>query len=219
MELYDKIHENEELKTYILAGNRVLGELGFTEHGLAHAGTVSKMSREILEILNYSDHECELAAVAGYMHDIGNMINRCDHAQSGGILAFNILRSLDVNPKDIALIVGAIGHHDEKTAAPVSPIAAALILADKSDVRYTRVRETDPSKFDIHDRVNFAVRRARTYIDDAHEAVTLEMTIDTQYCSVMDYFEIFLDRMLLCRKAAERLDLVFRLVINDQRLL
>ena len=118
MELYDKIHENEELKTYILAGNRVLGELGFTEHGLAHAGTVSKMSREILEILNYSDHECELAAVAGYMHDIGNMINRCDHAQSGGILAFNILRSLDVNPKDIALIVGAIGHHDEKTAAP-----------------------------------------------------------------------------------------------------
>lgn len=118
MELYDKIHENEELKTYILAGNRVLGELGFTEHGLAHAGTVSKMSREILEILNYSDHECELAAVAGYMHDIGNMINRCDHAQSGSILAFNILRSLDINPKDIALIVGAIGHHDEKTAAP-----------------------------------------------------------------------------------------------------
>ena len=128
MELYDKIHENEELKTYILAGNRVLGELGFTEHGLAHAGTVSKMSREILEILNYSDHECELAAVAGYMHDIGNMINRCDHAQSGGILAFNILRSLDINPKDIALIVGAIGHHDEKTAAPVSPIAAATAV-------------------------------------------------------------------------------------------
>lgn len=109
MELYDKIHSNEELKTYILAGNRVLGELGFTEHGLAHAGTVSKMSREILEILGYSDHECELAAIAGYMHDIGNMINRCDHAQSGGILAFNILRSLEVNPKDIAMIVGAIG--------------------------------------------------------------------------------------------------------------
>ena len=103
MELYDKIHSNEELKTYILAGNRVLGELGFTEHGLAHAGTVSKMSREILEILGYSDHECELAAIAGYMHDIGNMINRCDHAQSGGILAFNILRSLEVNPKDIAM--------------------------------------------------------------------------------------------------------------------
>ena len=121
MEFYDKIHENEELKTYILAGNRVLGELGFTEHGLAHAGTVSKMSREILEILNYSDHECELAAVAGYMHDIGNMINRCDHAQSGGILAFNILRSLDINPKDIALIVGAIGHHDEKDGGTRQP--------------------------------------------------------------------------------------------------
>ena len=124
MELYDKIHENEELKTYILAGNRVLGELGFTEHGLAHAGTVSKMSREILEILNYSDHECELAAVAGYMHDIGNMINRCDHAQSGGILAFNILRSLDINPKDIALIVGSPRRSSSLTRATCAEAAS-----------------------------------------------------------------------------------------------
>ena len=121
--------------------------------------------------------------------------------------------------EDIATIIAALGNHDEHTAEPVNPVAAALILADKTDVRYTRVRETDPSKFDIHDRVNFAVRRARTYIDDAHESVTLEMTVDTQYCSVMDYFEIFLGRMLLCRKAAERLGLMFRLVINDQRLL
>ena len=176
MELYDKIHENEELKTYILAGNRVLGELGFTEHGLAHAGTVSKMSREILEILNYSDHECELAAVAGYMHDIGNMINRCDHAQSGGILAFNILRSLDINPKDIALIVGAIGHHDEKTAAPVSPIAAALILADKSDVRRSRVRNSKTVSTDIHDRVNYAVVDSELEVDGEDRVIILRLT-------------------------------------------
>ena len=219
MELYDKIHENEELKTYILAGNRVLGELGFTEHGLAHAGTVSKMSREILEILNYSDHECELAAVAGYMHDIGNMINRCDHAQSGGILAFNILRSLDINPKDIALIVGAIGHHDEKTAAPVSPIAAALILADKSDVRRSRVRNQETVSSDIHDRVNFAVQKAELKIDTEEKTIILRMKIDTEICAVMDYFEIFLDRMMLCKKSADYLGLKFELLINHSRLL
>ena len=219
MELYDKIHSNEELKTYILAGNRVLGELGFTEHGLAHAGTVSKMSREILEILGYSDHECELAAIAGYMHDIGNMINRCDHAQSGGILAFNILRSLEVNPKDIAMIVGAIGHHDEKTAAPVSPVAAALILADKSDVRRNRVRNQDTSTFDIHDRVNYSVTKAELKINEAHTLIKLKLTVDTHFGSVMDYFEIFMQRMILCRKAAEKLGLQFKLIINEQQLI
>lgn len=219
MELYDKIHENEELKTYILAGNRVLGELGFTEHGLAHAGTVSKMSREILEILNYSDQECELAAVAGYMHDIGNMINRCDHAQSGGILAFNILRSLDINPKDIALIVGAIGHHDEKTAAPVSPIAAALILADKSDVRRSRVRNSKTVSTDIHDRVNYAVVDSKLEVDGEDRVIILRLKIDTDICPVMEYFEIFLERMVLCKKSAARLDCSFELIINDTRLL
>ena len=219
MELYDKIHENEELKTYILAGNRVLGELGFTEHGLAHAGTVSKMSREILEILNYSDHECELAAVAGYMHDIGNMINRCDHAQSGGILAFNILRSLDINPKDIALIVGAIGHHDEKTAAPVSPIAAALILADKSDVRRSRVRNSKTVSTDIHDRVNYAVEKSSLILNRSARTISLILSIDTSICAVMDYFEIFLTRMMLSKRAAEYLDLSFKLEINGTQFL
>ena len=134
-------------------------------------------------------------------------------------MAFRILDRLGADAEDIATIITAIGNHDEHTAEPVNPVAAALILADKTDVRYTRVRETDPAKFDIHDRVNFAVRNARTYIDDACESVTLEMTVDTQYCSVMDYFEIFLGRMLLCRKAAERLGITFRLVINGQRLL
>ena len=220
MELYDKIHENEELKTYILAGNRVLGELGFTEHGLAHAGTVSKMSREILEILNYSDHECELAAVAGYMHDIGNMINRCDHAQSGGILAFNILRSLDINPKDIALIVGAIGHHDEKTAAPVSPIAAALILADKSDVHKSRVKNVIEDKYnveDIHDRVNLAAESSFITVDGENKRIVLEVTIDTAVCDVVDYFKIYLNRMNMCTAAAKLLGYEFGLEINKVR--
>lgn len=219
MELYDKIHSNDELKTYILAGNRVLGELGFTEHGPAHAGTVSKMSREILEILGYSDHECELAAIAGYMHDIGNMINRCDHAQSGGILAFNILRSLEVNPKDIAMIVGAIGHHDEKTAVPVSPVAAALILADKSDVRRSRVRNSKTVSTDIHDRVNYAVVDSELEVDGEERIIILRLKIDTEICPVMEYFEIFLERMVLCKKSAARLGCSFELIINDTRLL
>ena len=219
MELCDKIHSNEELKAYILAGNRVLGELGFTEHGLAHAGTVSKMSCEILEILGYSDHECELAAVAGYMHDIGNMINRCDHAQSGAILAFELLRGMEVNPKDTAIIVGAIGHHDEKTAAPVSPVAAALILADKSDVRRSRVRNSKTVSTDIHDRVNFAVVDSELEVDGENKLIILRLKIDTEICPVMEYFEIFLDRMVLCKKSAARLGCSFELIINDTRLL
>lgn len=219
MELYDKIRKDEELKTYILAGNRVLGELGFTEHGLAHAATVSEMSRGILELLGYSEHECELAAVAGYMHDIGNMINRCDHAQSGGILAFNMLRDIGADPRDISVIVGAIGHHDEKTAAPVSAVAAALILADKSDVRRSRVRSKKTVSTDIHDRVNFAVVDSGLEIDGENRIIILNLKIDTEICPVMEYFEIFLERMVLCKKSASRLDCSFELIINDTRLL
>lgn len=153
------------------------------------------------------------------MHDIGNMINRCDHAQSGGILAFNILRSLDINPKDIALIVGAIGHHDEKTAAPVSPIAAALILADKSDVRRSRVRNSKTVSTDIHDRVNYAVVDSKLEVDGEDRVIILRLKIDTDICPVMEYFEIFLERMVLCKKSAARLDCSFELIINDTRLL
>ncbi|MBQ2774909.1 MAG: HD domain-containing protein [Clostridia bacterium] len=219
MELYDRIHENEELKTYILAGNRVLGEIGYTEHGLAHAGTVSKLSYEILSRLGYSDHECELAMVAGYMHDIGNMVNRYDHAQSGALMAFDILRSMEVNPKDIALIVGAIGHHDEKTAAPISPIAAALILADKSDVRRSRVRNSKTVTTDIHDRVNYAVFNSELEIDETEKVIILRLKIDNDICPVMEYFEIFLERMVLCKKSAARLGCSFELIINETRLL
>ena len=206
---FEQIKADPSIRTYIQRADESLIYLGYTEHSFAHVGRVAETARYILLTLGYSEREAELAQIAGYLHDIGNVVNRIDHAQSGAVMAFRILDRLGADAEDIATIIAAIGNHDEHTAEPVNPVAAALILADKSDVRYTRVR----------DRVNFAVRRARTYIDDAHEAVTLEMTIDTQYCSVMDYFEIFLDRMLLCRKAAERLDLVFRLVINDQRLL
>ena len=163
--------------------------------------------------------EIELAKIAAYMHDIGNVVNRIDHAQSGAVMAFRILDRLGADAEDIAEIIAAIGNHDEGTGVPVSAISAALIIADKTDVRYTRVRKSEFAAFDIHDRVNFAVREASTTIDDAHKNVTLTMTIDTQYCSVMDYFEIFLKRMLLCRKAAERLGLTFRLAINGQSLL
>ncbi len=219
MELYDRVRQSEELKTYILAGNRVLGEIGYTEHGLAHAGTVSKLSYEILSRLGYSDHECELAMVAGYMHDIGNMVNRYDHAQSGALMAFDILRSMDVNPKDIALIVGAIGHHDEKTAAPISPIAAALILADKSDVRRSRVRNSETVSIDIHDRVNYAVFNSELEIDEVQKVIILRLKIDNDICPVMEYFEIFLERMVLCKKSAARLGCSFELIINETRLL
>ena len=219
MELYDRIHASEELKTYILAGNRVLGEIGFTEHGLAHAGTVSKLSCDILERLGYSEHECELARIAGYMHDIGNMVNRFDHAQSGALMAFDLLRSMDVNPKDIAQIVGAIGHHDEKTAAPISPIAAALILADKSDVRRSRVRNSKTVSTDIHDRVNFAVFSSELEVDGEEKLIILRLKIDNDICPVMEYFEIFLDRMVLCKKSAAKLGCSFELIINETRLL
>ncbi len=219
MELYDKIRENEELKTYILAGNRVLGEIGYTEHGLAHAGTVSKLSYEILSRLGCSDHECELAMVAGYMHDIGNMVNRVGHAHNGALMAFDILRSMEVNPKDIALIVGAIGHHDEKTAAPISPVAAALILADKSDVRRSRVRNSKTVNTDIHDRVNYAVVNSELEIDETEKLIILRLKIDNDICPVMEYFEIFLERMVLCKKSAARLGCSFELIINETRLL
>ena len=215
----EDIFKNPEVKVYVEAGNSCLGALGFTEHGRPHAKRCSNYARNILEALDYDTRTCELAAIAGYLHDIGNTVNRVDHAHSGAIMAFTLLTRMNMPPEEIAIICSAIGHHDEKTAFPVNAVSAALILSDKSDVRRSRVRKNAIIATDIHDRVNFAVREASTTIDDAHENVTLTMTIDTQYCSVMDYFEIFLKRMLLCRKAAEKLGLKFRLTINGQTLL
>ena len=216
---FEQVKADPSIRTYIQRADESLAYMGYTEHSFAHVGRVAETARYILLTLGYSEREAELAQIAGYLHDIGNVINRIDHAQSGAVMAFRILDRLGADAEDIATIITAIGNHDEHTAQPVNPIAAALIIADKSDVRFTRVREKDPAKFDIHDRVNYAVRSANTVINDARDAITLEMTIDTQYCSVMDYFEIFLGRMLLCRKAAERLGLAFKLVINGQMLL
>jgi putative nucleotidyltransferase with HDIG domain len=196
-----------------------LSALGYTEHSFAHVTMVAEKAGYILQTLGYSERNVELAKIAGYLHDIGNLVNRIEHSQSGAVMAFRILDHLNFPPEEICTIVSAIGNHDEGTGVPVSPLAAALILADKSDVRRNRVRNEDIATFDIHDRVNYSVTSAELMIDDDHKSIQLTLTIDTEYGSVMDYFEIFLDRMILCRKAAERLGLQFKLVINDHPLI
>lgn len=216
---FEQIKADPSIRTYIQRADESLAYMGYTEHSFAHVGRVAEVARYILLTLGYSERDAELAQIAGYLHDIGNVVNRTEHAQSGAVMAFRILDRLGADAEDIATIITAIGNHDESTAQPVNPVAAALIIADKTDVRFTRVREKNTARFDIHDRVNYAVRRSVTDINDAKDTVTLDLTIDTQYCSVMDYFEIFLGRMLLCRKAAERLGLSFKLRINGQMLL
>ena len=207
------------MKTYITKADESLKALGYTEHSFAHVTKVAMVASDILKTLGYSEREIELAKIAGYLHDIGNVINRIDHAQSGAVMAFRILDKLGMDAEEIADIVTAIGNHDEGTGRPVSPMAAALILADKSDVRRSRVRNQEESKFDIHDRVNYSVRESELAIDEDRTVIWLKLTVDTTYGSVMDYFEIFMGRMLLCRKAAETLGLQFRLMINDQALI
>lgn len=219
MVTYKDIKDNEQIKTYIRKADEALAALGFTEHSFAHVGLVAERARYILSTLGYPEHQIELAQIAGYMHDIGNVINRADHAQSGAIMAFRLLDNIGVDPEDIATIISAIGNHDEDTAFPVNEVAAALILADKTDVRYTRVRNRDLPSFDIHDRVNYSVKEAKTTINEDKTMISLELTIDTDVCPVMEYFEIFLTRMLLCKKAAEKLNIIFRLIINGQKIL
>ena len=215
---FEDIQNNEEIKTYITCADESLKTLGFTEHSFAHVTRVSETAAYILQTLGYSEHEVELARIAGYLHDIGNLVNRIEHSQSGAVMAFRILENMNMSPRDVATIVTAIGNHDEGTGVPVNAVAAALILADKSDVRRSRVRNVDPASFDIHDRVNYSVQESVTEIDNEHAEVLLRLQIDTRYCSVMDYFEIFMERMLLCRRAAEKLDLEFHLDINGQRM-
>ena len=216
---FEEIWKSEEVNAYIKNGNDNLGVIGFTEHGLAHAKRSSDVARQILQSLGYDARTCELAAIAGYMHDIGNVVNRSDHAQSGALMAFTILNKLQMDPAEIALVVAAIGNHDEGTAAAVNPIAAALILSDKSDVRRSRVRYKGTVAADIHDRVNYAVERSAMEIDPENRTAVLNIVIDTTICPVMEYFEIFLTRMVLCRQAAQFLNLQFELIINDTRLL
>ena len=215
----EQVKSSEAIHTYIEKEDESLKALGFTEHSFPHVGKVSKTAKEILLTLGYSEREAELAEIAGYLHDIGNIVNRTDHAQSGAIMAFRILDNMGADPADIATIITAIGNHDESTAVAVNPITSALILADKTDVRASRVRNNDIATFDIHDRVNYSVKRADLEIDRERREIELKLQIDTDFCSVMDYFEIFLNRMILCRKAAERLGLRFRLSVNGQILL
>jgi putative nucleotidyltransferase with HDIG domain len=213
------IRKNEAINTYIQKADQSLIALGYTEHSFAHVTKVAETARYILETMGYPERDCELAWIAGYLHDIGNLINRCDHAQSGAVMAFRILDNLGMPADEIATIVTAIGNHDEGTAEAVNPIAAALILADKTDVRRTRVRNKDGATFDIHDRVNYSVKKSVTKINEDKTLIKLKLTIDPKYGNVMDYFEIFLQRMTLCRKAADRLGLQFKLIINEQQLL
>lgn len=216
---FEEIRKNLSIKTYIKKADDALSELGYTEHSFPHVLRVSDVAARILSVLQYSDYDVELVKIAGYLHDIGNLVNRVEHAQSGAVMAFRILDKLGMDTEDIADIVSAIGNHDEGTAVPINAIAAALILADKSDVRRSRVRNRDIASFDIHDRVNYSVRSSNLVIDEERKNITLVLDVDTEFGSVMDYFEIFLGRMILCRKAAEKLGLQFKLNINEQHLI
>ena len=216
---YQDIKNNDEINTYIRQADQSLSALGYTGHSFAHVTLVAEKAGYILSTLGYPDRTVELVMIAGYLHDIGNIVNRVEHSQSGAIIAFRILDHLGFPPDEIGQIVTAIGNHDEGTGVPVSELAAALILADKSDVRRNRVRNQDASAFDIHDRVNYSVTRSELKINEAHTLIKLKLSVDTHYSSVMDYFEIFLQRMVLCRKAAEKLGLQFKLMINEQQLI
>ncbi len=213
------IRNNPEVNALIEVADRQLIVNGYTEHAYRHVGIVSKKAGEILEILGYSKRETELAKIAGFLHDIGNAINRTDHPHTGAILAYNILSKLGMDINDIVEITLAIGYHDENTGNSVSTISAALILADKSDVHRARVRNSDLAKFDIHDRVNYAVTESSLIVDKIDKTIILNLKIDTQICPVMDYFEIFLYRMTMNRKAASFLGLIFQLIVNNTRLL
>lgn len=215
---YEDIKSSEEVQTYIKKADESLVELGYTEHSFAHVGKVANQAQDILLKLGYGERTAELAKIAGYMHDIGNVVNRVDHAQSGAIMAFRILDKMQMDVDEIATIISAIGNHDESTAVPVNAVAAALILADKSDVRRSRVRNTDTTTFDIHDRVNYSVESSNLIIDTENKYSILELKIDTKLFTIMDYFEIFLGRMLLCRRASDFLKLRFKLVINGVEL-
>ena len=216
---YKELLQNEEVKAFLTKGNANLGILGYTDHSEKHCAIVAKRAGMILEKFGYSKHEIELAELAGAMHDIGNVINRKNHGEYGAILAYSILEKLKVPLEDRVLIMSAIGNHDESTGGAVDPISAALILADKTDVRRNRVRNKDKSSFDKHDRVNYAVTNSAVKINQEKRLITLNLQIDEEICTMYEYFEIFLGRMLMCRKAAELLGARFKLTANGSKVL
>ena len=215
----EDVKKNEEVESFIKASQKQLNALGYTEHSYRHIGIVSKRTEEILRKLGYDERTIELGKIAGYLHDIGNCVNRVDHAHTGAILAYNILKEMGMPANDRTEIMMAIGNHDENTGTAVSDISAALILADKSDVHRDRVVNTNMSTFDIHDRVNYAVTDAQLEVDEKTRTVTLNLTIDTQICPVLDYFQIFMDRTMMSKYAAKFLHIWFELVINGTKLL
>ena len=219
MHTFEEIKQNETVNTYITRADESLAMLGYTEHSFAHVTRAAEVSGYILETLGFPERDIELAKISGYLHDIGNLVNRDNHSLSGAVMAFRMLDNMGFEASDIATITTAIGNHDEGTGVPVNHVCAALILADKSDVRRSRVRNSETSKFDIHDRVNYSVRKSELKINEEHTIIKLKLTIDTKYGSVMDYFEIFLGRMIMCRKAAEQLGMQFKLIINEQQLI
>ena len=216
---FEDIRNHEEIKTYISAADKALSELGYTEHSFAHVEKVAQTAAMILTTLGYPERQVELARIAGFLHDIGNVVNRTDHAQSGAVMSFRILDRLEMPVDEICSIISAIGNHDETTAQPIDAISAALILADKSDVRRSRVRNTDLLTFDIHDRVNYAVEYADLHFNEDQTAIVLDLKIDTEISSVLEYFEIFMQRMLLCKRAALFFHLKFKMYMNGSNVL
>jgi len=215
---YEQIRKDEAVKVYIREADHALEVLGFTEHAFPHVTTVAERAGDILHALGYPERTVELAKIAGYLHDIGNVVNRVDHSQSGAVMAFRILDRMDFPPEEIATIISAVGNHDEGNGVPVNPVAAALIIADKSDVRRSRVRNCADIQTDIHDRVNYSATQSEVSIDREREVLNLSLTVDTEVSSLMEYFEIFMNRMLLCRKAAQALGMRFQLIINGQQM-
>lgn len=215
----EDVKNNQVIDSFILKGNEHLGAMGYTDHGKLHIGLVSKAARDILLQLGYDSRTAELAGIAGYMHDLGNVVNRNRHSQSGALIAMEILRRMEMKPEEISIICAAIGNHDEGSGHAVHPVTAALILADKSHVHRNRVRNLDVATFDIHDRVNYAVEKSSLQIHCEQKLISMELTIDISICPVMEYFEIFLSRMLMCRRAANYLGCEFELIINGAKLL
>ncbi len=216
---YEQVTKSEAIRIYIERADAFLSELGFTEHSFAHVMHVAEDVGYILKTMGFDERTVELGKITGYLHDIGNLVNRVEHSQTGAMMAWSILNDMGCDPAELATIVTAIGNHDEGTGVPVNAVAAALILADKADVRWTRVRNQDISTFDKHDRVNYSVKKSVLKINEDRTIIKLKLTVDTKFGSVMDYFEIFMDRMLLCRKAAQKLGLQFKLIINEQQLI
>ena len=215
---YEQVCRDEAVRTYIKRADMTLEALGFTEHSFAHVTLVAQRAGYILESLGYPERTVELAKIAGFLHDIGNVINRVDHSQSGAVMAFRILDRMEFSPEEIAIIISAIGNHDEGTGIPVNEVAAALIIADKSDVRRSRVRNPEDVTVDIHDRVNYSATRSDIQIDPAKKILMLQISVDTEISSPMEYLEIFMKRMLMCKVASEKFGFRFSLEINGQKL-